>query len=178
MERSSMCKKYVIIFTIFFAVITAVFYFVNKSAKSNLDGSTLRNAEVVNGGTVEHKVVKHKKSEDGDGYSDYDYKVTWYQDMKVKYSVSDKPFYNNKRIELRSRTYDERPYNIRDNEVDLKYKTGDKFQVYVLNSDNSKFWLKDELEANAKVSEVFFIICLIVTIIGFVCSIVCVVKNK
>lgn len=28
------------------------------------------------GGTVEHKVVKHKKSEDEDGYSDYDYKVT------------------------------------------------------------------------------------------------------
>ena len=44
-----MYKKYAIIFTIFFAVITAVFYFVNKSAKSNLDGSTLRNAEVVNG---------------------------------------------------------------------------------------------------------------------------------
>lgn len=76
--------------------------------------------------------------------------------MKVEYFVSDKPFYNNKRIELRSRTYDERPYNIRDNEVDLKYKTGDKFMVYVLNSDKSKFWLKDELEANAKVSEVFF----------------------
>lgn len=162
-----MYKKYAIIFT------SAVFYFVNKSAKSNLDGSTLKNAKVVDSGTVEHKVVKHKKSEDEDGY-----KVTWYQDMKVEYSVSDKPFYNNKRIELRSRTYDERPYNIRDNEVDLKYKTGDKFQVYVLNRDNSKFWIREELEANAKVSGVFLTICLIITIVSLVCSIVCVVKNK
>ena len=178
MERSIMYKKYAIIFTLFFAVITAVFYFVNRSTKSNLDGSTLKNAKVVDSGTAEHKVVKHKKSEDEDGYSDYDYKVTWYQQIKVEYSVSDKPYYNNKRIELRSRTYDERPYNIRDNEVDLKYKTGDKFQVYVLNSDNSKFWIREELEANAKVSGIFLTICLIITIVSLVCSIVCVVKNK
>lgn len=173
-----MYKKYALIFTAFFAIITVVFFFTNKSSNSNIEQSSLKDAKVIDCGKVRHEIKRHADSKDSEGHMDYDYKVTWYQDITVEYSVSDKPYKNRKSINLRSRTYDERPFSVRDSDVSLKYKTGDVFQVYVLRSDNNKFWEKVELERNAEISKIFFNICLVITIIFVGVDIILIVKNK
>ena len=173
-----MYKKYTIILTVFFAIVTIVFFYTNKISGSNIENSSLKDAKVIDCGKVRHEIQRHDDSKESDRHTDYDYKVTWYQDITVEYSVSDKPYKNKKSIKLLSRTYDERPHNISDSDVSLRYKNGDVFQVYVSRDDKDKFWLKNELERNAEISKTFHNICLAITLILVGVDIILIVKKK